>query len=286
MNIYKFLGSRDMAIHLKRLKYEFSTLERAYIVAADNYNTLADKHSEWREIVANTPDEMIQDDDYLDKPTSLHKLILEQIEYDELILRRFYDDEPYVAYNYEFYYESENRWTKWETALYRSYEVCMAMIEDDIGSIGKPTLIRIKKRFILDGSSENFDTRPEINLYVTPDFEVIDVCAHDLPEIYHRVTLHQAFEYFGLNLSIPFKKGDILTLNTGRWPCSPDQEKYFVFKGIRHEGLNVFDVYAVDGNGKIYETIIFKGYHCETLHGTKLPDEEKPLIEMSKLVKE
>lgn len=51
MNVYKFLGSRDMAIHLKKIKYEFSTLERAYIVAADNYNSLADKHSEWREIV-------------------------------------------------------------------------------------------------------------------------------------------------------------------------------------------------------------------------------------------
>ena len=44
------------------------------------------------------------------------------------------------------------------------------------------------------------------------------------------------------------------------------------------------DVYAVDGNGKIYETIIFKGYHCETLHGQPLPSEESPLIEMSKLI--
>ena len=59
MNVYKFLGSRDMAIHMKKLKYEFSTFERAYIVATDNYNTLADKHAEWREIVANMTDEMI-----------------------------------------------------------------------------------------------------------------------------------------------------------------------------------------------------------------------------------
>ena len=284
MNVYKFLVSRDLAIHLKKIKYEFSAFERAYIVATDNYNTLTDKHAEWRETVANMPDEMIQDDDYLDEPTSLHKLILGQIECDELLLRRFYDDEPYVAYSYEFYYENEKGWTKWNTPLYRSYEVCKAMIEDDIGSIGKPTLIRITKHFILDGSSENFDTRPEINLYVTPDFEVIHVYAQDIPEIYHRVTLHQVFEYFGLNLPIPFKKGDILTLNTGRWPCSPDQEKHFVFKGIRHEGLNVFDVYAVDGNGKIYETIIFKGYHCETLHRQPLPSEESPLVEMSKLI--
>ncbi len=284
MNVYKFLGSRDMAIHLKKIKYEFSTFERAYIVAADNYNTLADKHSEWREIVANMPDKMIQDDDYLDEPTSLHKLILGQIEYDELLLRRFYDDEPYVAYCYEFYYEKEKRWTKWKTPLYRSYEACKAMIEDDIKSIGNPTLIRVTKRFILDGSKESFEIKPEINLYVTSDFEVIYVCAQDLHENYHRITLHQVLESFELNLPIPFKKGDILTLNTGRWPCSYDQEKYFVFKGIRHEGLNVFEVYAVDSNGKIYDTIIFKGYHCETLHGQPLPSEESPLVEMSKLI--
>lgn len=284
MNVYKFLGSRDMAIHLKRLKYEFSTFERAFIVAADNYNTLSDKHAEWRELVANMPDEMIRDDDYLDEPTSLHKLILDQIEYDELLLRRFYKDETYVAYSYEFYFEKEKGWTNWGTPFYRSYKACKVPIEQDINLWERPTLIHITKRFILDESSENFDTRPEINLYVTPDFEVIDVCAQDLPEIYHRVTLHQALEYFELNLPIPFKKGDILTLNTGHWPPSPDQEKYFVFKGIRHEGVNAFDVYAVDGDGKIYETIIFKGYHCETLHGQPLPSEESPLIEMSKLI--
>ena len=284
MNIYQFLGSRDMAIHLKKLKYEFSALERAYIVATDHENTLADKHTEWREIVANTADEMIRDDDYLDEPTSLHKLILEQIETDEMLLRRFYDDEPFVAYGYEFYFEKEKGWTKWRTPLYRSYEACRAAIENDRKNFERPTLIHIKKRLILDGSPESIDTRPEIDLYVTPDFEVIDVSAQDLLELYCRVTLHQVFEYFGLNLPIPFKKGDILTLNTGLWPCSQDQEKYFVFKGIRHEGLNAFDVYAVDGDGKIYDTIIFKGYHCETLHGQPLPKEESPLIEMSKLI--
>lgn len=56
MNIYDFINSRDIAKYLKEINYEFSTIERAYIIEMADYVTLDEKINARQELLQTTED--------------------------------------------------------------------------------------------------------------------------------------------------------------------------------------------------------------------------------------
>ena len=56
MDIYKYVNSKDIREHLKKINYQFNTIEAAYIVAMCRSITLEEKLSAWKKIVATMPD--------------------------------------------------------------------------------------------------------------------------------------------------------------------------------------------------------------------------------------
>ncbi len=56
MNIYKFIESKDIREHCRKLGHRFNTVESAYLVWQNRFTSLAEKHAAWREIIGTMPD--------------------------------------------------------------------------------------------------------------------------------------------------------------------------------------------------------------------------------------
>ena len=55
MDFTQFIDSRDIAEHLKKLGYKFTTLEAAYLVYQSSRATLEEKFTAWEYIIENFP---------------------------------------------------------------------------------------------------------------------------------------------------------------------------------------------------------------------------------------
>lgn len=55
MDIYSFFNSKDIAEHLRKLEYEFTTPEAAFLVWKNHTMNLKEKHAAWKEIIRTMP---------------------------------------------------------------------------------------------------------------------------------------------------------------------------------------------------------------------------------------
>ena len=55
MDIYRYINSRDIRDHLKKIKYEFNALEASWLVYQCSFASLAEKNDAWNWIIDNMP---------------------------------------------------------------------------------------------------------------------------------------------------------------------------------------------------------------------------------------
>ena len=59
MNVYQYLNSKDVAEHLEKIGFQFTSLEAASVIENCNHINLAEKHDAFRRLTEEMPDEEI-----------------------------------------------------------------------------------------------------------------------------------------------------------------------------------------------------------------------------------
>ena len=128
MDIFKFIKSKAVKQYIKDIKYEFSSLECAYIVYVSEV-PLKTKLKAWREIVDTLPDCQIPASKCYEE-ISVHKHLSELIDCYIFLLKQF-NRKSVGAFSYSFYDNLNNIGIESDEPL-DSYRSALDMAKSDI----------------------------------------------------------------------------------------------------------------------------------------------------------
>ena len=122
MNIFRFINSKDIREHLRKLDYQFNSLETAWLIYQCREATIEEKHKAWEELIETMPDcEILKRFNTAPQP-SLHDFLKKFMELEDRFVTQFLednhgdtyaDDKPYV-YQFEFLYPDGSK-MEWHT---------------------------------------------------------------------------------------------------------------------------------------------------------------------------
>lgn len=248
MDIYDFLNSRDVRQHLKGINYEFSTLEKAFIIYKSNHRSLKDKRAAWKELIDSTEDIILGEDGnkrwlrtdvYL---YSVHDLIKRYIEELDTPMGLFLEQDEESVYIAEVVYAPTDRdinYNRQEAGvLFKDFASAEAYCKDWI-SDNKDNVYEyiIKKQWVAQFSKEQILSnslilpRKEIaaSYRKTEDgFSLIELVSFGLKSDDCIDIENEFFERMWFDIPIPFKKGDIVVGSDYNWGGTKEP---FVLKG-------------------------------------------------------
>jgi len=202
MNILEFINSRDVKGHLKKINYQCSSLQAAWIISESTCVTLKEKHLAWTEIITKMLDCRIGDE-----KLSLHELLQEQMKIDNEILSEFYENDPHARYAYYYYIEDmpHNAFCLvCEADLIPTYKACytacLKSAEEKAYNPGSLSHIVVKKKW--EGCQKS------ITAIFSSDFELLNIEPQNVSET--SLNLHNVFSTAAVGIPLPFKTGDII----------------------------------------------------------------------------
>lgn len=194
----RFLNSKDIAEHLRKIKYEFSPEEAAYVVHEARNVSLSEKHEAYKELIARYPDFILEkrNDDFETQPLSdfLQELMRLETEY----IAECKTLSPNAVYTYSVYMDCYDGKTYWyedsraQGVLYPSFEECFRAAVSE-GAVK----LRLAKRYI--------GTHESVELELLPDGAILSVSATEKEE-----GITGAFDWMWIGLPTPFRRGDLL----------------------------------------------------------------------------
>lgn len=211
MDILKFVNSKDIREHLRKLNYQFASLEAAWLVWQSKYTTLQEKHEAWEEIIRTMPNCEIEIRRNVNSYSNLHAFLKKLMEIENSVLESIQQEEGMI-YSYSVFDTTE-----WEDdcGLYSDFKLCMKEAKNYIVAIAwfgdvdlSHARIDVKQLRLNDRGSINHLCSVEYNGYG----EVLRIAAYGSrgsDEEYERV--YNTFQEMTFTFPIPFKKGDIVS---------------------------------------------------------------------------
>ena len=201
MKLYEIINSRSVGEHLKRINYQFSSLEAAFLIWYSKCLTVNEKHILWNELINTMADTVIKARYNTTPHDSLHEYLRQYMAMENALIERFYSTEEGAFYTYDFYCHGDRSWCDSNNGYYRTAEECLRALEADRSFDIKH--IRLTKNYF--GQENSY-----ITLYLNAGLEVfsIDECCTLSEE--DSDILYGVFEGLWFNFPLPFKKGDII----------------------------------------------------------------------------
>jgi len=120
MDILRFINSTDIREHLRSIRYEFNSLETAWLIYQCHDATIDEKHKAWNELIETMPDCPIEKRLNTVAQDSLHAFLRQYMKLEDKYMNEFCDerhadtfndDKPFV-YKFKYIYEdgTENGW--------------------------------------------------------------------------------------------------------------------------------------------------------------------------------
>ena len=200
MNIYKIINSKTIGEYLEKERYNFTSLEAAFLIYYSKRITLKEKHALWNELIATMSDTPIEERPNTNPQNSLHEYLKQYMSLENSIIDRFYSIEKDTFYTYDFYCNGDRSWCV-NNGLYKSIDECLEALKKDSHFDIKH--IKLSKKHIdADGSY--------IDIYMNSSNEIISIdenrtLTEKEGDIYYGV-----FEGLWFDFPLPFKKGDII----------------------------------------------------------------------------
>lgn len=241
MDYYKFINSRDIQAYLREIKYEFSTMEKAYIVWQSDHVTIKEKLDAFQYIIKNEEDCVVKKRYNLHHYKSLKDLLKKYIDLVNRLIAEFYSKKGKFVYSSEWTVEQDKEWYDFDF-ISQDYETMKKYVteelkEDDVRGV------RIKKRY-LDVE------RKYLLLHFNKDFQIVDIDFGNLGLKEKEWDLWSSFEGMWLSIPTPFKKGDILTFVRHPFGAKYDQAP-FVLRYICYWTYDKFLKDGFDDNAEI-----------------------------------
>lgn len=202
MNYYNFVNSRDIKDYLKEIKYEFSPLEKAYIVYQSNHHTIKEKFDAFQDIIDNDIDCKIKKRFNCRYYPSLKEFLRNYMGLFEKLINRFYKNERNCVYEAEVLFKSDDEFCDCDF-IASSFSKMEAYLNDDLKD-DEFKVVRIKKYYLNKKRS-----------YIEVDFsqqgEIVGFY-HTMSGLFNNKEedLLMAFDGMWFDIPTPFKKGDLL----------------------------------------------------------------------------
>ena len=118
MDLYQFVNSRDIREHLKKINYQFSTLEAAWLVFQADV-TLEEKHAAWKEIIDTMPDCEMEERHWTCPRASLYEYLKDMMAEQQSHLKVM--QKPENDYYYMLRFKEKDDWYN-DDNVFRTYE--------------------------------------------------------------------------------------------------------------------------------------------------------------------
>lgn len=202
MDIYSFVNSKTIQEHLRKIQYQFNSLETTWLIRQCWNLNYKQRKKYWQEVIDTMPDCEVPESGFFPKYCSLHELIKVYINVVDRNIKNFYkEEEPgkYV-YTYAYYCPGDPDWCK-EKTIYASLEECMQAYKSEWNE--RIVQCRIRKQ-----SLENVDEVIEIEF--RGDGEVERLNYGETLNKLEKEALQNEFSCFWFDFPTPFQKGDLL----------------------------------------------------------------------------
>jgi hypothetical protein len=261
MNIYEFLNSRDVAEYCRSINKTWNTFEMAVIIARSN-RPIADKHAAWRELIADYPDMPTPKYKWYEGFPSLFKELEKLITHEERVLELFKTPEPGAVYRYVACDSVD-----FSRPDYKPYE-CLKPFstfekawEDVLGNKTAAEEMRLKgfsdedewysmiiveKRYI--------DNHELIKAFFNCEGNLYHLINYTENEEISKIGRSLWLEYFEVDIPVPFKKGDVLTINSFWYG---KEEFVLVLESVKDNATSVGQRlvgFNVNDEGEIYKS--------------------------------
>ena len=217
MDIYNLINSKAISEHCRKISHQFSPLEMAYLVYANDSLNIVQKHSAFNEIIKEQPDTAVVERPWTPHFESLHRFLQNYMELQNKYLSIFYKDEPNCVYSFKVWYSGDDDYCE-DDRLFLSFSACYKAIKNDIDELIAhykesdmdiyPIEIKVKKQWL--NNDENDQAK---YMSVCIDYNNVPVDIWDTHSIISSEDsdILCAFEGLWVEIPTPFKKGDILT---------------------------------------------------------------------------
>lgn len=243
MNVYKFINSKDIREYLKKINYEFTPVEMAWLIWQCEDATLEEKHKAWQKIIDTIPDTPFET--RKKSYDSLHKFLNEYMELENKCI-----DEIVNAKDDNLFYKcSIQSKSDLICKLYFNYESCLHAIETELFNQN----IEIEDNICISMWHEN-ESYAHTCIELNTKGEIMNIYADTLDKI-NRITFYDVC----LTFPIPFVKGDIL------WNPNSLDKNPFVLKET-HSDMLVWG-YFTGENGQLFEDCTASYMNIEYYNG-------------------
>lgn len=212
MKATSFINSKDIARYLTKIKYNFNSLECAFLVW-QSYKPLKEKQAAWQEII-----DTMQDCDFLNQSNTktdslrLHAYLKMLLQNQREFLDDFFKADGGI-FSYSPMYEGED-YMNFDNGLFADYSSCLKAAKNFYKTDRMEVEFRIRKQYAA--------SQKDIILTMNLNQEVIKIDRYNGEED----VLGNRFKELFFEFPVPFQKGDILKYGDGI------KEEVFVFTNI------------------------------------------------------
>ena len=262
MDFYQFVNSPDVREYLRKIRYEFSPAEAAWLVYMSRSATLKEKHAAWQTIIDTMPDSAIEIG-HGDKQSSLHIFLRSCMQKQNELADALLRSEQHIVYQARVRDAESRRWYDCDGVFPTCKACCSAAAAEE--AIDR---IRVRRLSL-------YDAAVDIAAELRPDGELLSVEENRPTRAYS--ILCDGFETTCYTFPAPFQKGDII--------YDPEEREICGGPFVLYETGDFPRGYFQDGDsGKLYSDSMFCYENCEYYRGG-LSGKRRVLTAMSNFLK-
>lgn len=298
MDVFRYVNSKDIRNYLRQIKYNFSSIEAAWLIFQCKELSYLQKKDAWKELITVMPDMETPKRMNSVPQKSLHFLLKRYMEIVERELEEFVnvDNSGTYIYSYSYLYKRDKMWSEEYETPYSSYERCIKAYREEVEELDEihfPEGTGVVKYRIRKQLLDNPDVVYEMEF--APDGELFQILRY-FGRTEDEYDILDAFEGWWFDFPTPFEKGDIVWI-----PCEGVNSQLYGFRPFVLKGLSTWNPlefvrnsgdnsdmngygFFVGGNGSVYQEVMQNYMDLEYYNGP-FHKNEKILPALSQFVK-
>ena len=229
MELLRFVNSKDIREHLRKINYSFDPLEAAWLIYQCHDATVKEKHAAWKELIDSMPDCRIEErSDTLPFP-SLHDFLREYMEIEDKWMADFCGEGVYSGtknsgYVYKLRYTYKDGRTFDHDTVFSSYQKIREILLEPEFDLREICCTKMK----ID------DLNWSYHAYLNKNGEILRLRPKKIMDDRELDINEGVFAGLWFDFPTPFKRGDIL------WdPQMPDDGDHFASGPFVNLGINL-----------------------------------------------
>ncbi len=204
MDIYDFINSKDIEKHCRNNQYEFSPLERAFLIWQSRKYTIQEKHSAYLELIEEFPEFFFYLREWDYKKISLQHFLMEYMRIENRLTDILVNNKS-AAVTYDKSLDDIDYKYPFNEKLYLSKHICLSAIKNLEYKRNWNKCKVIYRPLLSDSKEKTFS----FSLYVNEALEDVFITETGFLSAEETKIFH-TFDEMKIEVSLPFKDNDLL----------------------------------------------------------------------------